>query len=51
MESISSLCLLKNNKCREDFFMERIDLEIDDFINYCDYKGLAKRLIGAMSSH
>lgn len=23
--------------------MERIDLEIDDFINYCDYKGLAKK--------
>lgn len=22
--------------------MEKIDLEIDDFINYCDYKGLAK---------
>lgn len=23
--------------------MERIDLEIDDFINYCDYKGLSKK--------
>ena len=23
--------------------MEKIDLEIDDFINYCDYKGLSKK--------
>lgn len=23
--------------------MERIDIEIDDFINYCDYKGLSKK--------
>ena len=22
--------------------MEKIDLEIDDFINYCDYKWLSK---------
>jgi hypothetical protein len=31
--------------------MKRIDLEIDDFINYCDYKGLAKKLMGTMNSH
>ena len=23
--------------------MEKIDLEIDDFINYCSYKGLAPK--------
>lgn len=23
--------------------MDRIDIEIDDFINYCDYKGLSKK--------
>lgn len=28
--------------------MEKIDLEIDDFINYCDYKGLSKK---SMSSY
>ena len=27
--------------------MERIDLEIDDFINYCDYKGLSKKTYGS----
>lgn len=27
--------------------MEKIDLEIDDFINYCDYKGLSKKTYGS----
>lgn len=27
--------------------MERIDLEVDDFINYCDYKGLATKTIAS----
>ena len=34
---------IKNNKYKEDFCMDRIDIEIDDFINYCDYKGLSKK--------
>ena len=25
---------------RGNFCMEKIDFEIDDFVNYCDYKGL-----------
>lgn len=27
--------------------MEKIDLEVDDFINYCDYKNLATRTIAS----
>ena len=27
--------------------MEKIDLEIDDFINYCDYKNLSTKTIGS----
>ncbi len=27
--------------------MDRIDIEIDDFINYCDYKGLSKKTYGS----
>lgn len=27
--------------------MEKIDMEVDDFINYCDYKGLATKTIGS----
>ena len=27
--------------------MEKIDLEIDDFINYCDYKGLSQKTYGS----
>ena len=26
---------------------EKIDLEIDDFINYCDYKNLSTKTIGS----
>ena len=38
---------IKNNKYKEDFCMDRIDIEIDDFINYCDYKGLSKKTYGS----
>lgn len=31
--------------------MEKIDIEIDDFVNYCDYKGLSKKLMEVMSRH
>ena len=27
--------------------MEKIDLEMDDFINYCDFKGLATKTIAS----
>lgn len=27
--------------------MEKIDIEIDDFVNYCDYKGLSKKTYGS----
>lgn len=27
--------------------MEKIDLEIDDFINYCDYKGLSTKTMAS----
>lgn len=27
--------------------MEKIDLEVDDFINYCDYKNLSRKTIGS----
>ena len=27
--------------------MEKIDLEVDDFINYCDYKNLSVKTIGS----
>jgi len=27
--------------------MEKIDMEIDDFINYCDYKGLSQKTYGS----
>lgn len=27
--------------------MEKIDLEVDDFINYCDYKGLSTKTIAS----
>lgn len=27
--------------------MDRIDIEIDEFINYCDYKGLSKKTYGS----
>ena len=38
---------IKNNKYKEDFCMDRIDIEIDDFINYFDYKGLSKKTYGS----
>ena len=25
--------------------MEKIDMEVDDFLSYCDYKGLATKTI------
>ena len=27
--------------------MEKIDLEVDDFISYCDYKGLSTKTISS----
>ena len=27
--------------------MEKIDFEVDDFINYCDYKGLSTKTLGS----
>ncbi len=30
--------------------MDRIDIEIDDFINCCDYKGLSKKTYGSYMS-
>lgn len=33
---------IKNNKYKEDFCMDRIGIEIDDFLNYCDYKEYLK---------
>lgn len=38
---------IENNKYKGDFFMDRMDMEIDDFINYCDYKGLSKKTYGS----
>lgn len=46
-ENISSLCLFKIINVGGNFCMEKIDLEIDDFINYCDYKGLSKKTYGS----
>lgn len=29
--------------------MEKIDIEIDDFVNYCNYKRLSKKTYGSFS--